>query len=163
MHTVITRGIRTRPTKTGASYAGYCCHSSTNAFFLACQKITDVSNSNTVAREELKKEKGECSIELFYQKEFRVILSCSLESKDKDIRLTCFKFSCKLISAGKNTEWDTYFSVVNDFFSYLSYSTCPRFLNDYLHSNIQCSPPHHTHTCVTFSRHANKVSNDHIP
>lgn len=70
-------------------------------FFLACQKITDVSNSNTVAREELKKEKGEGSIELFYQKEFRVILSCSLESKDKDIRLTSFKFSCKLISAGK--------------------------------------------------------------
>ena len=44
-------------------------------FFLACQKITDVSNSSTVAREEFKKEKGEFSIELFYQKEFRVVLS----------------------------------------------------------------------------------------
>ena len=110
----------------------------------------------------LKKKKGNSASNYFIKKSLEWFCR-SLESKDKDIRLTCFKFSCKLISAGKNTEWETYFSVVNDFFSYLSYSSCPRFLNDYLHSNIQCSPPHHTHTCVTFSRHANKVSNDHIP
>lgn len=59
---MITTGIRTRPQKLAlATQVTVVIRQQT--LFFACQKINDVLNSNTVAREEFKKEKGEFSLE----------------------------------------------------------------------------------------------------